>query len=91
MTAPCTAALGARLGVGSAEGGGEGAGGRRLLGLCLAAQGCGDGDWGRLWQLQLLPWCGGVMVTRPAAVGLLRTPWVLLSAPVPIKLSLLYI
>ena len=42
-TVPCAAARSAGLGVGGAEGGG----GRRLLGLRLAAHGCSDGDWGR--------------------------------------------
>ncbi|CAM9109583.1 unnamed protein product [Rangifer tarandus platyrhynchus] len=59
-TAPCAAARRAGLGVGSAEGGGGGGGGSgRLLGLGLAAHSCGDGDWGRLRQLRLLPGCDG--------------------------------
>ena len=33
--------------------------GGRLLGLGLAAHSCGDGDWGRLRQLRLLPGCDG--------------------------------
>ena len=53
--APCAAASHAGLAVGSAEGGGGGG----LLSLGLAAYSCGDGDWGRLRQLRLLPGCDG--------------------------------
>lgn len=34
--------------------------GKCLLGLSLAAHGCGDGDWGQLQQLQRLLGCGGI-------------------------------
>ena len=80
MSATTPAAVrGAGLGVGGAEGGG------RLLGLGLAAHGCGDGDWGRRRGLRLLP---GVMVTRrAAAVGLSGLSRI--RSPLPIEPKLL--